>query len=112
MGFFSNIIEKIPILSNIGAGKRKSNKSSVELQFDKAMNLMENANGEDAVEILEKIADIGIMDQNYKNLGTESLKILGEFLKQVSIKTLLWKKILIKRLRIMKSIRSLQMMVK
>ena len=79
MGFFSNIIEKIPILSNIGAGKRKSNKSSVELQFDKAMNLMENANGEDAVEILEKIADIGIMDQNYKNLGTESLKILGEF---------------------------------
>ena len=77
MGFFSNLKEKIPFISNIG--KKRSNKSSTELQYDKAMNLMENANGLEAVEILEKIADIGIMDENYKQLGTDCLKILGEF---------------------------------
>ena len=71
MGFFSNLKEHIPIVKNIG--KPKSNKSSVELQYDKAMNLMENANGTEAVEILEKIADIGIMDQQYKTLGTDAL---------------------------------------
>ena len=69
MGFFSNLKEHIPIIKNIG--KPKSNKSSTELQFDKAMNLMDNANPEEAVEILEKIADIGLMDQQYKDLGTE-----------------------------------------
>ncbi|MCR5368323.1 TPR repeat [Eubacterium ruminantium] len=77
MGFFSNLKEKIPFISNIG--KKRSNKSSTELQYDKAMSLMENANGLEAVEILEKIADIGIMDENYKQLGTDCLKILGEF---------------------------------
>ena len=77
MGFFSNLKEHIPIIKNIG--KPKSNKSSVELQYDKAMNLMENANGTEAVEILEKIADIGIMDQQYKNLGLDALKILSGF---------------------------------
>jgi len=74
MGFFSNLVDKI---SNIG--KPKSKKSSVELQFDKAMNLMENANGDEAVGILEKIADIGIMDQTYKSFGVDALKILSEF---------------------------------
>ena len=64
-------------ITNIG--KKKTAKSSTELQFDKAMSLMENANGLEAVEILEKIADIGIMDESYKQLGTDCLKILGEF---------------------------------
>ena len=77
MGLFSNLKEHIPIIKNIG--KPKSNKSSVELQFDKAMNLMENANGTEAVEILEKITDIGIMDPQYKDLGTDALKILSGF---------------------------------
>ena len=77
MGFFSNLKEHIPIIKNIG--KPKTNKSSVELLFDKATNLMENANGEEAVEIYEKIADIGIMEPQYKDLGTESLRILSTF---------------------------------
>ncbi len=78
MGFFSNLKEKIPILSGLGGGG-KSNKSSVELQYDKAMNLFENANGKEAVEVLEGIADIGMMDPTYKNLGLDALKVLSEF---------------------------------
>lgn len=74
MGFFGNLINKIPIFGN-----KKSNKSTVELQFDKAMNLMENANGDEAVEILESISDIGINDSTYKKFGTDALLILGEF---------------------------------
>ncbi len=77
MGKLSNFLGKIPFLSNIG-GKKKSNKSNVELQYDKAINLMENGNAEDAVDILEKIVDIAIVDENYKSFGTDSLKILGE----------------------------------
>ena len=74
MGFFDNLKSKLPIF-----GKKKSTKSTTELQFEKAMNLMENANGDEAVEILESIADIGLMDPTYKDFGTDSLKILGEF---------------------------------
>ena len=77
MGKLSNILGKIPFLSAIG-GKKKSNKSNVELQYDKAINLMENGNAEEAIEILEKIADIAIVDPNYKNFGMDALKILGE----------------------------------
>ena len=77
MGKLSSFFSKIPFLSGLG-GKKKSAKSNVELQYDKALNLMENGNAEDAVEILEKIVDIAIMDQNYKNFGTDALKILGE----------------------------------
>lgn len=76
MGFFSNLKDKLPIFSR---KKKESTKSSVELQFDKAMSLMENANGAEAVEILEKIVDIGIMDQNYKHFGKDALLILGEY---------------------------------
>ena len=54
MGKLSNFLGKIPFLSAIG-GKKKSNKSNVELQYDKAINLMENGNDEEAVEIFEKI---------------------------------------------------------
>ena len=63
MGFFSNLKEKFGF-----GGGNKSNKSTVELQYDKAMNLFENANGIDAIEILEGIADIGINEQSYKQL--------------------------------------------
>ena len=77
MGKLSSFLGKIPFLSNI-SGKKKSNKSNVELQYDKAINLMENGNAEDSVEILEKIVDIAIVDPTYKNFGIDSLKILGE----------------------------------
>lgn len=77
MGKLSNLLGKIPFLSGLG-GSKKSTKSNVELQYDKAINLMENGNAEDAVEILEKIVDIAIVDQTYKNFGVDSLKILGE----------------------------------
>ena len=75
MGFFSNLKDKVASLT----GGKKSNKSTVELQYDKAMNLFENANGIDAVEILEGIADIGINEQSYKQLGLDALKVLSEF---------------------------------
>ena len=75
MGFFSNLKEKVASIT----GGKKSNKSTVELQYDKAMNLFENANGIDAVEILEGIADIGINEQSYKQLGLDALKVLSEF---------------------------------
>ena len=39
MGKLSNFFSKIPFLSGLG-GKKKSSKSNVELQFDKAINLM------------------------------------------------------------------------
>lgn len=77
MGRLSSILGKIPFLSSIG-GKKKSSKSNVELQYDKAINLMENGNAEEAVEILEKIVDISVMDQVYKDFGADALKILGE----------------------------------
>ncbi|MBO4863421.1 MAG: sel1 repeat family protein [Eubacterium sp.] len=78
MGFFSNLKDRITAITPFGGGK-KSNKSTVELQYDKAMSLMENANGKDAVEILEGIGDIGYNDQSYKNLGLDALKVLSEF---------------------------------
>ena len=77
MGKLSDFFGKIPFLTNIG-NKKKSTKSNVELQYDKGINLLENGNPEEAVEIFEKIADIAIMDENYKNFGSDALKIMGE----------------------------------
>ena len=76
MGFFSNLKDKF---SAITGGGKKSNKSTVELQYDKAMSLFENANGNEAIEILEGIADIGINEQMYKQFGLDALKVLSEF---------------------------------
>ena len=81
MGLFSSIKDKI-----MNIGKPKSNKTTTELQFDKAMNLMENANGVEAVEILERIAETGIVDPQYKELGMEALKILSGFYETGSYK--------------------------
>ena len=77
MGKLSSFFGKIPFLANIG-NKNKSTKSNVELQYDKAINLMENGNDEEAVAIFEGIADIAIMDDTYKKFGTDALKIMGE----------------------------------
>lgn len=76
MGFFSSLKDKI---NTITRGGKNSNKSSVELQYDKAMNLLENANGAEAVEVLEGIADIGFNDQMYKQVGLDALSVLSEF---------------------------------
>ncbi len=76
MGKFSNFLGKIPFLSAF-SGKKKQTKSNVELQYDKAINLMENGNAEEAVETFERIVDIAIMDENYKKFGIDALKIMG-----------------------------------
>ena len=78
MGFFSSLKDKISTIAQFG-GNKKSNKSNVELQYDKAMSLFENANGLDAVKILEEIADYGFNDQQYKQIGLDALKVLSEF---------------------------------
>jgi len=39
MGKLSNFFGKLPFLSGLG-GKKKSNKSNVELQYEKALNQM------------------------------------------------------------------------
>ena len=77
MGKLADFFGKIPIISGF-ANKRKPAKSNVELQYDKAINLMENGNAEDAVEILEMIVDIAIVNQQYKNFGMDALKIMAE----------------------------------
>ncbi|MBO5509024.1 MAG: sel1 repeat family protein, partial [Lachnospiraceae bacterium] len=77
MGKLADLFGKIPFIANFG-NKRKPAKSNVELQYDKAINLMENGNAEEAVEILEKIVDIAIVDQQYKNFGMDALKIMAE----------------------------------
>ncbi|MGN0436274.1 MAG: tetratricopeptide repeat protein, partial [Wujia sp.] len=77
MGKLSSFLGKIPFLSNLG-GSKKPAKSNVELQYDKAINLMENGNDEEAVEILEKLVDIAVVDEKYKSFGMDSLKIMAE----------------------------------
>ena len=77
MGKLSELFGKIPFIGSLG-GKKKSTKSNVELQYDKAINLMENGNADESVEILEKIVDIAIVDPTYKKFGSDALKILGE----------------------------------
>ena len=76
MGKFTDFLGKIPFLSNIGG--KKSKKSNVELQYDKAINLMENGNVDDAVDIFERIVDIAVVDPTYKDFGINALKIMGE----------------------------------
>ena len=77
MGFFSSLKEKIPLFNMFG--NKGPKKSQVELQFDRAMNLFENASSEEAVETLEKVVDTGIVDPTYTQISIDSLKILGEF---------------------------------
>lgn len=77
MGKLSNFFGKLPFLSGLG-GKKKSNKSNVELQYEKALNQMENGNHEEAVENLERIVDIAIVDPQYKQFGIDALKIMGQ----------------------------------
>ncbi|MCM1081891.1 MAG: sel1 repeat family protein [Clostridium sp.] len=77
MGKLSNFFGKLPFFSGLG-GKKKSNKSNVELQYEKALNQMENGNHEEAVENLERIVDIAIVDPQYKQFGVDALKIMGQ----------------------------------
>ncbi|MCM1170861.1 MAG: sel1 repeat family protein [Clostridium sp.] len=77
MGKLSDFFGKFPFFSGLG-GKKKSNKSNVELQYEKALNQMENGNHEEAVENLERIVDIAIVDPQYKQFGVDALKIMGQ----------------------------------
>ena len=77
MGFFDNIIKKIPLVSKLS--KKKEPVNNVELQFNKAMNLMDNGDAEESVTILEQVSDIGIMDPQYKSYGDDALMVLSEF---------------------------------
>lgn len=77
MGFFDNIFKKIPFVSKLS--KKKEPVNNVELQFNKAMNLMDNGDAEESVTILEQVVDIGIMDPQYKSYGDDALMALSEF---------------------------------
>ena len=59
--------------------KKKAPVNNVELQYNKAMNLMDNGDSEESVKILEQVADIGIMDTQYKSYGDDALLALAEF---------------------------------
>ena len=76
MGFFSSLKEKIPIFNMFG--KKGPKKSQVELQFDRAMTLLDNASSEEAVETLENVVDTGIVDSTYTQISIDALKILAE----------------------------------
>jgi len=77
MGFFDGLLKRIPFVSRFSRKKEPVN--NVELQFNKAMNLMDNGDAEESVSILEQVADIGIMDAQYKSYGDDALLALAEF---------------------------------
>ncbi len=77
MGLFDGIFKRIPFVSRFS--KKKEPVNNVELQLNKAMNLMDNGEGEESVTILEQVVDIGIMDTNYKSYGNNALLALSEF---------------------------------
>ena len=54
MGFFDGIFKKIPFVSRFS--KKKEPVNNVELQYNKAMNLMDNGDAEESVTILEQVA--------------------------------------------------------
>lgn len=88
MGFFDGLLKKIPFVSRFS--KKKEPVNNVELQFNKAMNLMDNGDAEESVNILEQVADIGIMDAQYKSYGDDALLALAEFMRRESTATQLW----------------------
>ncbi len=77
MGFFDGILKKIPFAAKFS--KKREPVNNVELQYNKAMNLMDNGEGTESVEILEQVVDIGIMDAQYKSYGNDALLALAEF---------------------------------
>lgn len=83
MGFFDGLLKRIPFVSRFSRKKEPVN--NVELQFNKAMNLMDNGDAEESVSILEQVADIGIMDAQYKSYGDDALLALAEFFEKENI---------------------------
>ena len=77
MGFFDGIFKKIPFVSRFS--KKKAPVNNVELQYNQARNIMDNGDSEAAGKILEQVADIGIMDTQYKSYGDDALLALAEF---------------------------------
>lgn len=79
MGRFSNFLDKIPFLKkNTANGKVVEQHDNMERQHEKAMELIEHGISEEAVKVLNQIADIGVMEEQYQHYGCEALKILGE----------------------------------
>lgn len=87
MGFFDGLLKKIPFVSRFS--KKKEPVNNVELQFNKAMNLMDNGDAEESVNILEQVADIGIMDAQYKS-GMMLFLHLQSSMRRESTATQLW----------------------
>ena len=83
MGFFDGLLKRIPFVSRFSRKKEPVN--NVELQFNKAMNLMDNGDAEESVSILEQVADIGIMDAQYKSMGMTHCLHLRSSLKKENI---------------------------
>ena len=86
MGFFDGLLKKIPFVSRFS--KKKEPVNNVELQFNKAMNLMDNGDAEESVNILEQVADIGIMDAQY--MGMMLFLHLQSSMRRESTATQLW----------------------
>ena len=77
MGFFSNIVNKIPFVRS-SVKQEDSQSNNVEKQYNKAKELIEHGISEEAIKKLNQIADIGMMEPQYQQYGCEALKILGE----------------------------------
>ncbi len=77
MGRFSNFLDKIPFMKK-SANKEEEHSNNVEKQYNKAMELIEHGISEEAIKVLNQIADIGIMELRYQHYGCNALKILGE----------------------------------
>ena len=77
MGRFSAILDKIPIIGRL-THKQTQEVNNVELQFNKALDLIDHGISIEAVSALESVADIGTMDPQYKDFGCDALKLLSE----------------------------------
>lgn len=77
MGRFSNFLDKIPFVKK-SAEKETKSTNNVEKQYIKAMELIDHGISAEAIKALNQIAEIGIMENQYKQYGCEAFKILGE----------------------------------
>ena len=77
MGFFSDIVNKIPFVRG-NVSREATQTNNVEKQYNKAKELIEHGISEEAIKALNQIADIGMMEPQFQQYGCEALKILGE----------------------------------
>ncbi len=77
MGRLSALLDKIPIIGRF-TQRNTTELNNVDIQFNKAMDLIEHGVSFEAITTLESVADIGTMNPEYKNQGCDALKILTE----------------------------------